>query len=190
LGFGLQEIIANFFCGIILLFERPIRIGDVVKVGDVVGTVSSMRIRATTITDWDRMEYIVPNKELITGRVFNWTLSDTLNRVVIKVGIQRTADPERARELLLKVAAAHPKVRKDPSPIATLEGFETNSLALILRCYIAGFTDRIEVIGDLHMAITKAFADAGIELGIHHFDVRIRDESSGGTGLDVPGEGR
>jgi uncharacterized protein (TIGR00730 family) len=86
LGFGLQEIVANFICGLILLFERPVRVGDVVTINGSSGTVSRIRIRATTITDWDRKEFIVPNKRFITGDVLNWTLSNELNRIVINVG--------------------------------------------------------------------------------------------------------
>ena len=87
LAFGLQEIFANFIAGLIILFERPIRVGDMVTIDNVTGVVSRIRIRATTIGDSDRKEYIVPNKEFITGRTLNWTLSDTINRIVINVGI-------------------------------------------------------------------------------------------------------
>ena len=87
LAFGLQEIFANFIAGLIILFERPVRVGDMVTLENVTGVVSRIRIRATTITDSDRKEYIVPNKEFITGRTLNWTLSDTINRVVINVGL-------------------------------------------------------------------------------------------------------
>ena len=86
LGFGLQEIFANFVSGLIILFERPVRVGDVVTIDGVTGVVSRIRIRATTITDGDRKELIIPNKEFITGRVLNWTLTDQVNRVVINVG--------------------------------------------------------------------------------------------------------
>ena len=85
LGFGLQEILANFVSGLIILFERPVRVGDVVTVGDVTGVISRIRMRATTITNWDRKEFIVPNKEFVTGRLLNWTLSDQVNRIVINV---------------------------------------------------------------------------------------------------------
>ena len=95
LAFGLQEIFANFVAGLIILFERPIRVGDVVTVADVTGVVSRMRICATTITDWDRRELIVPNKEFITGRLLNWTLSDKVNRIEIEVGIAYGSDTER-----------------------------------------------------------------------------------------------
>ena len=85
LGFGLQEIFANFVSGLIVLFEQPIRVGDVVSIGDVTGVVSKIRMRATTVTNWDRHDLIVPNKEFITGRLLNWTLTNTVNRVVIHI---------------------------------------------------------------------------------------------------------
>ena len=87
LGFGLQEIVANFVCGLIILFERPFRVGDVVTIGDQTGTVTRIQIRATTVTDWDRRELIVPNKEFITGKLINWSLSDPITRVVVPVGV-------------------------------------------------------------------------------------------------------
>jgi potassium efflux system protein len=120
------------------------------------------------------MEYVVPNKELITGRLFNWTLSNTVNRIVIKVGIARSADAERARQLLLKVAEDHPKIVDDPGPLATLEGFSPNTNDLILRCYLTDFADRLPVISELHVAVTRAFAEAGIEIAVPQVDFRVR----------------
>ena len=100
IGFGLQEIIANFISGLIILFERPIRVGDVVTVGDKDGTVTKIRIRATTILDFDGKELLVPNKEFITGRLLNWTLSDSNVRLVIPVGIAYGSDVEEALRIL------------------------------------------------------------------------------------------
>jgi len=116
LGFGLQEIFANFVSGIILLFERPMRVGDVITIGDTTGTVSRIRFRATTIVDGDRKELIVPNKAFITGNLLNWTLSDSINRVTIRVGVDYNADPNRVRALLLKIATEHPALLNEPAP--------------------------------------------------------------------------
>ncbi|MBN1853712.1 MAG: mechanosensitive ion channel, partial [Pirellulales bacterium] len=107
LGFGLQEIFANFVSGIVLLFEQPLRVGDVVSLGNTTGVVSRIRIRATTIRDWDYKEYIVPNKDLVTGTLLNWTLTNQTNRIVITVGIAYGSDTDLARELLVKIANAH-----------------------------------------------------------------------------------
>ncbi len=173
LGFGMQEIVANFISGLILLFERPIRVGDIVTINGSSGTVSRIRIRATTITDWDRKELIVPNKRFITGEVLNWTLSNDLNRIVINVGVAYGADTDLARELLLRPAQQHPRILEDPAPIASFEGFGDNSLNLVLRCYMANLDGRLGVITELHTAIDKAFKDAGLEISFPQRDVHV-----------------
>ena len=122
IGFGLQEIVANFISGIIILFERPVRVGDVVTIGDTSGTVSRIRFRATTIRNWDQHELLVPNKEFITGRLLNWTLSDKLNRIVIAVGVDYGSDVPRALKLLEEAAREHREVVEDPSPDNYLRG--------------------------------------------------------------------
>ncbi len=102
LGFGLQAIFSNFVSGLIILFERPVRIGDVVTIGNLSGTVSRIRIRATTITDFDRKEIIVPNQTFITGQLVNWSLSDTVTRVTIKIGLAYETDLPLARKLMMQ----------------------------------------------------------------------------------------
>ena len=173
IGFGLQEIIANFISGIIILFERPVRVGDIVTVDNIDGVVSRIRIRATTITSWDRKEYIVPNKSFITGNVLNWTLSSQLNRIIINVGIAYGSDTELASELLLQAAKEHPNVLEDPEPMATFEGFGDNSLNFLLRCYIPNLDNRLATITDLHLAIDKAFREAGISIAFPQRDVHM-----------------
>ena len=101
LGFGLQEIVANFISGLIVLFERPFRIGDTVTIGGITGTVNRIQIRATTIMDWDRKELIVPNKEFITGQLVNWSLSDQILRVIVPVGIAYDSDTDLAEKLIV-----------------------------------------------------------------------------------------
>ena len=128
IGFGLQEIFANFVSGLIILFERPIRLGDIVTVGDVSGSVTRINIRATTVTDWDRREFVIPNKEFITGKLLNWTLTDPITRVVVPVGIAYGSDTALAEKLLLKLAAENPHVMKDPAPRAVFTGFGDSSL--------------------------------------------------------------
>lgn len=182
LGFGLQEIFANFVSGLIILFERPVRIGDVVTISDVSGVVSRIQIRATTITDWDRKEYIVPNREFVTGRLLNWTLSDKTNRVVIDVGIAYGDDTQLARELLLKVAADHPDVLEDPSPIATFEQFGDSTLNLKLRCYLPNLDNRLRSITELHEGIDRAFKAASIEIAFPQQDLHIRTMSGSEAG--------
>jgi potassium efflux system protein len=174
LAFGLQEIFANFVAGLIILFERPVRVGDIVTVDDVTGVVSRVRIRATTITNWDRKEFVVPNKEFITGKVLNWTLSDQVNRLVINVGVAYGSDTERARNLLLKIAQAHPLVMKDPAPLASFEGFGDSCLNLVLRAFLPTFENRLNVIHELHTAIHKEFTAAGLEIPFPQRDLHVR----------------
>jgi potassium efflux system protein len=174
LGFGLQEIFANFVSGLILLMERPIRVGDIVTVGEVTGKVSRIRIRATTVTDWDLRELIVPNKEFVTGQIINWTLSDTLSRMTIHVGVAYGSDTKRTYDLLLKVADEHPLVLKEPAPHALLDGFGNSTLNFTLRVYMASRDIYLQLRHDLHVAIDNALRNAGIEIAFPQRDLHIR----------------
>ncbi len=174
LGFGLQEIFANFVSGLIILFERPMRVGDTVTVGDVTGTVTKIRIRATTVLDWDRKELVVPNREFITGRLINWTLSDRILRVVIPVGIAYGSDTERAYQILLRVAGENPRVLDEPEPTVLFMEFGDSALLFELRVFVASVEDRLSVRHELHMAVDRAFREAGIEISFPQRDVHIR----------------
>ncbi len=174
LGFGLQEIFANFVSGIILLFERPMRVGDVITVGDTTGTVSRIRFRATTIIDGDRRELIVPNKSFITGNLLNWTLSDSVNRLAIRIHVGPGNDPQQVREILLDLANQHPLLLKDPAPSAALEEIGANGLLFVLRGYLATMKDRGKASHDLHTAIHARFRDAGIEMPCPTQEVLVR----------------
>jgi potassium efflux system protein len=136
LGFGLQEIVSNFVCGIILLLERPIRIGDVVTVGGNTGKVDQINIRATMIINGDNQCMIVPNREFITGNLVNWTHQDRILRVGIKVGVAYGTDPDRVVELLLAVAREDADVLIDPPPGAALDGFGESALLFSLSVYV------------------------------------------------------
>ncbi|MFT5524832.1 MAG: potassium efflux system protein [Pirellulaceae bacterium] len=174
LAFGLQEIFANFVSGLILLFERPIRVGDVVTIDDISGVVARIRIRATTIINWDRKEYVIPNKELITGRLLNWTLSDKTNRILINVGIAYGSDVDKAKEVLLQTCNDHPLVLDDPPTVVTFEGFGDNSLNLVVRTFLPNLDNRLLVIDELHTSIDKVFRDAGIEIAFPQRDLHLR----------------
>ena len=173
IGFGLQEIVANFISGLIILFERPIRVGDVVTVGDTDGVVTRIRIRATTIRNWDRKELLVPNKEFITQRLLNWSLSDQVTRIVVPVGIDYGSDVQRALLLLEETAAEHPRVLDEPAPLVVFESFGDNSLALSLRCYIDNIDYRLATITELNLAINQKFIDAGIGISFPQRDVHL-----------------
>jgi potassium efflux system protein len=173
IGFGLQEIVANFISGLIILFERPIRIGDIVTVGDTDGVVTKIRIRATTIRNWDRKELLVPNKEFITGRLLNWSLSDQMTRVAITVGVAYGTDVDRALDLMREAAEEHERVLDDPKPILSFEGFGDNSLTLILRAFLGSIDYRLSTITELHKAVNRKFAQAGINIAFPQRDVHM-----------------
>jgi len=174
LGFGLQEIFANFVSGLIILFEQPIRVDDVVTIGEVTGKVSKIRIRATTIRRWDQRELIVPNREFITGHLVNWTLSDNVLRQEFSVGIAYGSDIAKAEKILYEVAAANPMVLEDPKPMVIFRGFGDNSLNFDLRLYISGMEKWIPVWHQTNCAIDTEFRKAGIEIAFPQHDLHIR----------------
>ena len=192
LGFGLQEVVANFVCGLILLFERPIRVGDVVTVEGITGTVTKIHLRATTIINWDRQEFVVPNKTLITNTLLNWTLSAPLNRTIITVGVAYGSDTDKARQILLDVATDHPRVLDDPAPQATFEQFADSSLTLSLRAYLPNLENRMKTITELHTEINKRFAAAGIEIAFPQQDLHIRSgwDNTRGAASDSAEDGK
>ncbi len=179
LGFGLQEIFANFVSGLVIIFERPMRVGDTVTVGDTTGTVTRIRIRATTILDWDRREMIVPNKEFITGRLVNWTLSDTTHRLHFPVGIAHGSDTRLAEQTLLRLAREDPDVMEDPAPAVVFRGFVDSALDFELRLFIPSMEVYGAVWHRMNMAIDDAFRKEGIEIAFPQHDVHIRS-------VDVP----
>jgi len=174
LGFGLQEIFANFVSGLIILFEQPIRVDDVVTIGEVTGKVSKIRIRATTIRKWDQRELIVPNREFITGHLINWTLSDNVLRQEFSVGIAYGSDIAKAEKILYEVAAANPMVLEDPKPMVIFRGFGDSSLNFDLRLYISGMEKWIPVWHQTNCAIDTEFRKAGIEIAFPQHDLHIR----------------
>jgi len=173
LGFGLQEIVANFVSGIILLLERPVRIGDIVTVGNADGYVSRIQIRATTILTWEKKELIIPNKEFITGQVVNWTLSDSMNRILLNVGIAYGSDVSKALEVLERIAKENHQVLDDPKPIITFEAFGDNALMLYMRCYISSLDHRLATVTALNEAIYAKFNEAGIVIAFPQRDVHL-----------------
>jgi potassium efflux system protein len=174
LGFGLQEIVANFVSGLIILFERPIRVGDTVTVGTLSGTVSRVRIRATTITDWDRKEIIVPNKAFITEQVVNWTLADPITRVVVPVGIAYGSDVELAHKVMEDVLRSLPLVLDEPQPQVFFLGFGDSSLDFSLRAFSRQLADRLPLTSEIHREVLRALREHGIEIPFPQRDLHIR----------------
>ncbi|MFT5050971.1 MAG: potassium efflux system protein [Chlamydiales bacterium] len=174
LGFGLQEIFANFISGVIILFERPIRIGDLVTVGKIDGRVTNIALRATTITDYDRRELLVPNKEFITRQLVNWTLSDTVTRVVFPVSVSRSCDPTQASQVLTGIARHSPLVMSEPKPDVVFRGFSEDALEFDLRVFIAERISWTELMNSLNLAIHTEFAKAGLEIATRHQDLHVK----------------
>ena len=174
LGFGLQEIVANFVSGLIILFERPVRVGDTVTVGQLTGTVSRVRIRATTITDWDRKEILVPNKAFITEQVVNWTLSDPITRVVIPVGVAYGSDAELTQKVMSDTLRSLPLVLDEPPSKVYFTGFGDSSLNFTLHAYLRQLSDRLPLVHEVHEAILRALRENGIQIPFPQRDVHIR----------------
>ncbi|RPI62534.1 MAG: mechanosensitive ion channel protein MscS, partial [Planctomycetaceae bacterium] len=174
LGFGLQEIFANFVSGLILLFERPMRVGDIVTVGEVSGRVTRIHMRATTITDWDRKELIVPNKEFITGRLINWTLSDNTIRLTIPIGVAYGTDVEKVRKILIECATKCPMILQSPEPTAYFEGFGESSLNFNVRMFLPSVDNMLNVKNAVCTAIDETFKQEGIEIPFPQRDIHIR----------------
>ncbi|MDS4022474.1 MAG: mechanosensitive ion channel [Candidatus Competibacter sp.] len=178
LGFGLKEIFSNFFSGLILLLERPIRVGDTVTLDALSGTVSRINIRATTITDWDRKEIIVPNNTFITSSLINWARSDPITRIVIPVGVAYDSDPARVQEVLLAVATAHPLVVKEPAPAVLFLRFGESALEFEVRVFVRDLANRLPLTHDLHNGILRALRGHGIEMPFPQRDVHVRGLSA------------
>ncbi len=177
LGFGLQEIFANFVSGLIILFEKPVRIGDVVTIGNLSGTVSRIRIRATTITDFDHKEIIVPNKTFVTDQLLNWSLSDTVTRVTIRIGVEFGSDLEQVRELLFQAARENPRVLKDPEPQVFFLNFGESRLEHELRLHVSDLGDRNPVIDEINRRVDREFRERGIVIAFRQLDVHLKDHA-------------
>lgn len=175
IGFGLQNIVNNFVSGLILLVERPIKIGDWVVVGANEGFVKRISVRATEIETFDRASVILPNSELLSTAVMNWTHKDKLGRLIIMVGVAYGSDTERVREILLSCAKANPDVLGWPQPAVVFQNFGASSLDFELRAFVREVDRRLIVSSDLRFAIDKAFREDGIEIPFSQHDIHLRD---------------
>ncbi len=174
LGFGLQEIFANLVSGIILLFERPIRVGDTVTIGNVTGNVCRIQMRATTLIDSDLKELIVPNKTFITSQLTNWTLSDATTRIVLPIGIAFGSDVEFSHALMLKTVKETPLILEEPEAFVVFVGFGESTLDFSIRAFVSNPINRWHVIHDLNMRLEKALYEHKIEIPYPQRDVHVR----------------
>jgi len=177
IGFGLQNIVNNFVSGLILLFERPIRVGDTLEIGDTGGTVETIGMRASIVRTWNGAEIIVPNADLISQQVVNWTLNCNRHRIVIPVGVSYNTDPEQAAEIIVGVANDHKDVDSNPKAACLFMGFGDSSLDFQLRAWTAE-SQHVRVTSDLRFGIFKKLAEAGIEIPFPQRDIHIRGTSA------------
>ncbi|WP_256357609.1 mechanosensitive channel MscK [Halomonas sp. 18071143] len=177
LGFGLQEIFANFISGLIILFERPIRIGDTITLGNLHGTVSRIRIRATTVTDFDRKEIIIPNKTFVTDQLINWSLSDNVTRVVLTYGVAHGSDLPLVHQLLRQAADENPRVLADPEPQVFYLNYGPHSLNFELRIFVNDLLDRLFAADEVNCRVDELFREAGVRVAFEQMDVWLhRDQ--------------
>ncbi|HDS7015470.1 TPA: miniconductance mechanosensitive channel MscM [Klebsiella variicola] len=173
LGFGLQEIFANFISGLIILFEKPIRIGDTVTIRDLTGSVTRINTRATTISDWDRKEIIVPNKAFITEQFINWSLSDSVTRVVLTVPAPVDADTDEVTKILIAAAHRCSLVIDTPAPEAFLVDLQQGIQIFELRIFAAEMGHRMPLRHEMHQLILAGFREHGIDMPFPPFQMRL-----------------
>lgn len=174
IGFGLQAIVNNFVSGLILLFERPVKVGDVVVVGQETGEVKELGLRATTVQTFDNAEIVIPNSELITKNVTNWTLAEKRVRVRVPIGVAYGSDVENVLRVLLACAHANPTVLTTPASRALFLAFGESSLNFELRVWISDFNDKLRVLSELNQDIESEFNLAGVVVPFPQRDLHIR----------------
>jgi len=174
IGFGLQNIASNFASGLIMMFERPVRVGDLISVGDMEGVIKDIKIRSTTISTPDNISVIVPNSVFVSGQVINWTLGDPKIRIHIPVGVAYGSDIQLVTKLLMEIAREHPDVLDNPQPEVWFNEFGDSSLNFELLVWISSPTIRRRVISDINYAIEAAFREHGVEIPFPQQDVYVR----------------
>jgi small-conductance mechanosensitive channel len=175
IGFGLQSIVNNFVSGLILLAERPIKVGDWIVVGGEEGYVRRISVRATEIETFDRADVIVPNSYFITESVKNWTRHNNSGRISIPVGVDYSSNPRQVRDILLKVAQAHLNVMANPEPSVSFKDFGPSALDFVLYAHVYDLTSGGSTRTDLRIAIMEAFREAGIHMPFGQTDIAIKD---------------
>ena len=174
IGFGLQNVVNNFVSGLILAFERPIQVGDTVETGALIGTVRNIGIRSSVLRTFDGAEVIVPNGNLISAEVTNWTLSDRRRRMTVAVGVAYGTDPNRVLELLLEAADKHEKVDKTPKPYGLFLGFGDSSLDFEVRFWTSHYDDWLEIKSEVTVAVNDLLAAADVEIPFPQRDLHFR----------------
>lgn len=179
LGFGLQEIFANFVSGLILLFERPFRVGDTITVGGKTGTVTRIRTRATTLRDGEGREIFIPNKAFITGELTNWSLTDNPTSILIGYGVAYGSDIPRVHEAALRAARENPRVLAEPGPVSSFKSFESNAMMFELKVSLAALSDRTPARSELALRLTELLRESGVEMSLSTMDINVRSLPDG-----------
>jgi len=183
IGFGLQNVVNNFISGLILIIERPVMPGDTIEFGDKIGDVKRIGLRSSTIRTWSGAEVIVPNGNLISNEVINWTLSDRQRRLEVPVGVAYGSPVKGVMEILTYVASQHPDVQDNPAPRALFREFGDSSLNFELRCWTVNFDQFARISSDLIVGIEAALNEAGIVIPFPQRDLHIKsvDENASRT---------
>jgi small-conductance mechanosensitive channel len=174
IGFGLQNIFNNLISGIIIAFERPINEGDIIEIGGNWGTVQQIGIRATTIRTFEGAEVVIPNGNLISNELTNWTLTDQQRRAELLVGVKYGTDPEKVLQILRQCADTHSEVLKEPKPIALFTSFGESSLDFRLLFWIPNADNRLRIQSDMAVMVNRALAEANIEIPFPQRDVHFK----------------
>jgi small-conductance mechanosensitive channel len=178
IGFGLQAIVTNFASGLILLFERPIKVGDMIQVNNEFGEIKKMGLRSTVVQTFDNAEIVIPNSDLVTGQVTNWTLEERRVRVKVPVGVAYGTDTTKVLKILMDCANECPMVLSNPPPTALFLNFGDSSLDFELRAWIPEVNDRLIALSDLNQQINDEFKLAGIEIPFPQRDLHLRSTAA------------
>jgi len=190
IGFGLQGIVNNFVSGLVLLFERPIKVGDYIQLGEQWAVIRKIGLRATVVETFDQSEIVVPNSDLVSNQVTNWTLSNRMARIVIPVGVEYGSDVPLVKETLEKCALASSKVLRMPAPQILFLSFGESSLDFELRVWISDIDERIQLRSDLHQEIDRRFREAGIVIAFPQRDLHVRSVEESPGSITKPLEDR
>jgi small-conductance mechanosensitive channel len=178
IGFGLQNIVNNFVSGLILLFERPVKVGDIINIDQDWGTIARIGLRSTVFETFDNSEIIVPNADLIAQKVTNWTFSSKIVRVVLPVGVAYGSPLEKVLEILNKAAKEHSEVLSNPAPNSIFEGFGNSSIDFKLRFWVRTIDERLRVRTEVAVIIDRLFREEGIEIAFPQLDLHLRSIDS------------
>jgi potassium efflux system protein len=187
IGFGLQTIVNNFVCGLILLFERPVKVGDLIQLDSEWAYIKKIGLRATIVETFDQAEVVVPNSDLVTNKVTNWTLSSRLSRLTIPVGVAYGSDVPLVLQILRDCAEQHPLVTKVRPPQVLFTDFGESSLDFELRVFVEDVANRLQVMSELHQAVDQRFREKGVEIPFPQRDIHIRSpKPSASAPVDAP----